>query len=448
MTRGGCLASLTLFAALLMGCSGAEPPSVAPAYRSTNADYLLSPLDGYVFAVPAQTASRLADGFGLLLRGDIAEARALADELIRQDPLLHPAHVLRAQSGLEDGMSRAAMEILIPIVEAFPEYRAARLALGRSAELAGDDVTAYGSFALLQDEMGIAARKALELRDSALMTLQGRVVDEVGRLRFDLAEENLLFLDAWAPDSEITLSARLTLADAEGDSERALEAIRALVGLRPDDLELYERRAALEVEVGDPRTGMTIFRELAEASPEDRELADLVAWSEFRWRVAMMPSDVQELVDKRELTRADQAVLLYWLFPEIRYGRGQSGRIATDILDHPEREKIVRVLNLGLMHVDPSLHRFEPTRPLSRQQALESLLELLMRGDTTLACTGNLSINPRPTIAAICSAAAGCRLIATAADCQPRSTVSGGVALEMIRRTQEALESTQVLAAD
>ena len=123
-------------------------------------------------------------------------------------------------------------------------------------------------------------------------------------------------------------------------------------------------------------------------------------------------------------------------------------RIASDILDHPERDKIARVLNLGLMEVDPSLHRFEPDRLLTRLEALRSLLELVMRAESALACTAELAINPHPSRGAICSAAAGCRLIGDAADCLPKGTVAGTVVLEMIRRTQEAVEPTESAVAE
>ena len=137
-----------------------------------------------------------------------------------------------------------------------------------------------------------------------------------------------------------------------------------------------------------------------------------------------------------QIARADFAVLLYWLAPAVRYGRPATAQIATDVLDDPRREEIVRVINLGLMAVDPSVHRFAPDAPLGRDDALAALLRLLSgaAGGPGASCAEGIAASPRLAGDLLCAAAARCRLIASAADCLPRATLSGGEALELIRR--------------
>ncbi|MEZ5314479.1 MAG: hypothetical protein R2862_13035 [Thermoanaerobaculia bacterium] len=50
-----------------------------------------------------------------------------------------------------------------------------------------------------------------------------------------------------------------------------------------------------------------------------------------------------------------------------------------DVLDHPAREEIVRIVNLGVMAVDESLHRFVPEATLRRSEAVASLVRLLRK---------------------------------------------------------------------
>jgi hypothetical protein len=46
--------------------------------------------------------------------------------------------------------------------------------------------------------------------------------------------------------------------------------------------------------------------------------------------------------------------------PQIRTARPGAAQIASDIVDHPSRDEIARVANLGLMSIDETLHRFSP----------------------------------------------------------------------------------------
>ena len=213
------------------------------------------------------------------------------------------------------------------------------------------------------------------------------------------------------------------------------EAGGRLAERRAEDRELLERWLDLELEVGDARQGLELAERLARRYPQDPALAEKLAFAKFRFRLGVLPERVQELAGRVELERGDQALLLFWLFPQVRYGEAGRPRIATDILDDPRREEIARVVNLGLMDVDESLHRFYPEQSLERRSLLRSLLRLLAQAEPPADCARDLA--PRPSQEAICAAAERCRLIPSVADCLPEATVSGREALGYVQRALE-----------
>jgi hypothetical protein len=136
-----------------------------------------------------------------------------------------------------------------------------------------------------------------------------------------------------------------------------------------------------------------------------------------------------------ELDRGGFAVLVYWLVPQVRYGRGGTARIASDILDDPRREEIARVINLGLLDVDPTVHRFYPNTPLRRSRGLRALARQL--GSSGAECAAGVAADPGPEES--CSVAVRCGLVAAAAECAATDGLSGSEALEMLRRVVDLL---------
>ena len=150
---------------------------------------------------------------------------------------------------------------------------------------------------------------------------------------------------------------------------------------------------------GDPGAGLKIVQDLAARNPGDPDLARSLEAAKFRWRLSQLPKDVQGVASKPELNKGDLSVLLYWLAPQVRNSRPTAGRIATDVLDHPHREEIVRVVNLGLMEVDPTQHRFYPGSPVRRGQALRVVLRTLARfGAGLLRAAAPTAATPAPRL--------------------------------------------------
>jgi len=244
------------------------------------------------------------------------------------------------------------------------------------------------------------------------------------------AERDLALLRAWGPGELPTLEGARALAVARGDARAELEAVKGLAARQPADRALLERRADLELQVGDPGTGLKLIQDIADRHPGDAELQEKLRLAKFRWRLSLLPADVRALAAKPELSRADLTVLLFWLVPEVRYAKATAGRIATDILDHPHREEIAHVVNLGLMDVDANLHRFSPEAPMRRGAALRSLARLL----TAFGKPGGCAESAGGAAAPPCELAAQCGLVEDADACQAGEPLSGADAVEWIRR--------------
>jgi hypothetical protein len=215
-----------------------------------------------------------------------------------------------------------------------------------------------------------------------------------------------------------------------------LAAVTELSSRLPRDRDLLERRAELELTVGDPSAGLKIVQDLAARNPRDPILAEKLEAAKFRWRLTQLPHGVQEVAAKPELDKADFAVLLYWLVPDVRNSRPSAGRIATDVLENPHQEEIVRVVNLGLMEIDPTLHRFSPAATIRRGPGLRVVLRMLARFGAA-SCAGDGAGSPD-----VCEPALSCRLISTGEECQSSVPLSGEDAIEILRRSLKLLGSS------
>jgi hypothetical protein len=447
LPRLGWVLSLLL---LLGACSSSgprQPPAPVDPGRAVGAAdgaYLLAPWEGYDRTLAPETERALLEGRDALARrgrAGVDTARAAADEALAVDDGLPPALVLAAQADLVAGDARAALDRLEPVLAAQPGYTAAALVAGRAAEELTDVVTAYERFRAVAERNDVAARRAGELEGRAVEVVSRRVGEDLQRSRLGDAEKRVAKLEAWAPDLPVTLLARADLAAAQGNRSRELEAVRRLVALgdlgdgAEDDRALLRRQAMLELEVGDTATGLELSEELAERFPDDPALADQLAFARFRFRMNLLPEKVQAVAGKPSLERGDQALLLYWLFPQVRHARGDRPRIATDILDDPRRDEIARVLNLRLMDVDEDLHRFSPRMPTTRGRLLSSVTRVLRRGEPAPACVRDLPARPTPD--AVCAASARCGLVPSPADCLAEGPVSGRDAVAVIQRALE-----------
>lgn len=441
--------SVLLPLALALGACGSGAATPAPArpsapppqqpFATGEQAYLVDPLTGYPRDVEPERAERLREAHRALLSNSERDAAVeAAAGMLESDPAFHPAQVLLGQVELGEGEPAKVVARLLPVSDEMPQYIAAQLLLGRAAELTGDLPLAYAAFREVAARNPRAFQRVGELHPRAVEIVSNRLDEAVRQGQLDEADKQLALLRSWAPSEVRTLEGARSLAVAREDRRAELAAVKQLAALRPNERSLIERRAELELAVGDPSAGLQIIQTLAQQSPNDPALAEKLAAAKFRWRVSLLPRDVQEVAAKTDLDKADLAVLLYWMVPNVRYGRSGTGRIATDILDHPQQEEIVRVVNLGLMDVDQTLHRFSPGAPARRSTVLRSLVLVLSRFGKGVSCLGAAG-KGYPSGSAVCQAASSCGLIPPEDECRPSAAVAGGEAVELIRRTLEHL---------
>ncbi len=400
--------------------------------------YLLDPLEGYGQEIDPDRAERIRGAHRALLdASDVEAAREAAAELLEVDPALAPAQVLAAQADFVEDRFREVVTRLVPIGDQTPGYLASQLLLGRAAEALGDIPLAYAALRAIATRSPLALQRLGELHPRAVEILSRRLQEALRTGNLDEAQKHLSLLQSWAPSEVVTLEGARALAVARSDQAAELAAVQALAARQPEDRKLLVRRVELEMAVGDPSAGLQIAQDLAKQNPRDPEAARLLEAARFRWRLSMLPQAVQQVAAKPDLDKADFAVLLYWLLPNVRYARPSAGRIATDVLDHPHQEEIVRVVNLGLMDVDSTLHRFSPGATLRRGAALRVLSRTLSSFGKDLACLGD--VRPQGAQSSVCSGAAACGLLLEGEECRPGDALSGADAVELIRRTLKLL---------
>lgn len=431
--------------ALLVACAGPRPEAPAPAPPKRDDPFLIAPTEGYPLTAVGELAERVDSAHARLREGlELSGIEAAAADLLAEDSGFHPAMVLLAQVDAARHENEAALERLRPIVDELPSYVAARLLLGRAAELAGDLPTALDAFALLAEGgQDLAARRVEEIRPRALEIGLNRLRDEVERGRVEAAEEHLVWLETQVPDSLQALEGARLIAIASDDPLAELAAVRRLAEAT-GELDVRERAAELELEIGDVRAGLDQLTELEREYPEEARVAELLELAKFLWRLQLLPQEAQDIGRKVELDRTDLAVLLYWLVPEVRHSQVTNPPIAADILDHPQHKVILRVLNLGLMEMDETLHRFEPEAPATRAVVLRALVGLLAGGERPLAClSGMEALELDRSWRSLCQHSARCQLIPEEADCRPSATVAGSEVLDLFRRTLDLLGSRE-----
>jgi len=430
------LRTATLFVpvSLLAACATAPAPApvgrVAPELRPFLPDPARLPGGG-------AEADRAAALHARLLRGEdpatlLSEAESIAAGASRGAAL----RLFVAEAALVAGDAARSLAEASALVEesAIPE---AELVAGRAAESVGDPVAAVAHYRAAAAADPIAAERRDRLEPEAVSELRRRIEEALAQRRLETARAELRTLATWRAGERETWQLAARVAQAAGDRPGELDARRTVAAKGEEALEDRLRRGALEVEVGDAATGLALLEALAASRPDDSAARAEWMRARFSFRLANAPESVRFAAVSNQLTRSDFALLLYWLVPEVRSSRGGVPRIATDVLDHPAREEIVRVANLGLLRVDEELHLFEPERPLRRLEAFRALARV---------ATGSLGEDARPAAAGeavVCARAAEAGWIPEPAECLPYAAVSGAEALAWIRSAVEPAQEAE-----
>ncbi len=404
------------------------------ALDAADRPYVIDPMEGYTREADPQLRDRLERAWhGLVDAGDTEGALRASAELLQASPDFFPAQVLAAQVDFAAGENTHVVTRLLPVGDTLPTYTASQLLIGRAAERLGDVALAYSAYRAVAARSSLALKRAGELHPRAMEIVSHRLDESLKAQKVDEAQKQLSLLQSWGPSETITLEAARKVALARGDRAAELAAVKEIAARSSGDRALLERRAELELEVGDPSAGLKIVQDLAARDPKDPEMARKLESAKFRWRLSQLPRDIQDIAAKPELNKGDLAVLLYWLVPQVRNSLPTNGRIATDVLENPHREEIVRVVNLGLMDVDATQHRFYPGSPLRRGPALRVVVRTLARFGAGACANGNAEGGD------ICAVSSSCGLLVSGEDCDATAPLSGAAGVETLRRSLKLL---------
>ncbi len=428
-SRPALLGSL-LFA--LVSCTTA--PASKPA-RGVAAELLPFLTDPTPFGLGSASPEAL-DLYRRLLGGeDPVALSARAREIAARPGAAPGARVLLAEAELVAGRSGEARDAIAALPLAVREATPVRLLEARAAEGAGDWIGAAEGYRGAAGESATARSRLAAVDGRATAALRERIESAIAERRFDEALVDADRLALWHPGSEAALEATWRAARGAGNVTRELSAVRALAAAHPDRVDLTRRRGVLEVEAGDAALGVGLLQGLADRAPGDAGIAAELQRAKFLFRLSNAPEEVRHAARSPQLTRAEFARLLYWLVPEVRTARGGVARIATDILDDPARDEIVRVANLGLLEVDETLHLFEPGRALRRTEAFRALGRIA--GERP---AGSCASAARQAELSPCALAVECGWIPEPAACLPLGPVTGAEATEWIREAAEPAE--------
>ncbi len=341
--------------------------------------------------------------------------------------------LVTAQAALVRGQPRECLDRLK--AQAPEEAPAWKLLEARCLEGVGAWIEAAEAYRQLRN---LPAGEAgfVRVGTQASKLLEARAEDSLRNGDLEGAERAIRQLRDLRRNHLRTLQLELELMQRRGDSSRELALLRAWPPSEklPRDLEL--RWADLELDLGQPSQGLEIYRRLLQQEPSNPDLIAALPWAELRWRLANAPREVRTLLEKPRWTRADLARFLYWGFARVRSELVQTGKIAVDILDHPAREELIRILNLELIPIDPVLRTFEPFRPAKKVDLLRALARLVRRvGQGTCRVNGEGRDQESPCVVAV-----RCGWVPTLEACGPDESLGGSSAAEILRRAVATLE--------
>jgi tetratricopeptide (TPR) repeat protein len=341
----------------------------------------------------------IARGWQALLGGDAARAES---EFRRASSSSKPASKRAAAIGTVESLvlSRrsadavASCEALLAEAEpTAPLLSACGEARARTADPAGAVELYDRAVAAAPNLAGLASR-AEELRGTAADALLDEALRSAQDGRRDEARLQVARAVAWSPASAPVLVRAGDVECEAGDRERALEYYLDAMAIGGVDPAVEERAGDLALQLADYGTAVSIFDGLAVRDPQ---FAERAAEARLAFRVANWPDAEREAARSRRLSRSGAALLVWWVFPEVREARVESaGVVATDVLERRDSRIMMRAVSLGLLDVDPDTHRARPDAPLTRTAAARMMLLLASRLGGTSPMPGCFQGVPDP----------------------------------------------------
>jgi tetratricopeptide (TPR) repeat protein len=279
---------------------------------------------------------RLGLVYADLLTSRYGPARALLEPLVRENPAYEPAAEALADLDEAEGRSREALE----------GYRALLVRRPSDPRLAEREATVRQS---LVERGSAEAEAALATRD------------------LSAARRAALFLVEIDPASPAGYRSLARAAEADGSLEDAWAAASKARRLDPADDDWSKATAVLAMKTGRYAEAVALYREVVRREPG---VAASLDEARFQFQVQNLPEVARRAAVSPRVTRAQFAVLAWWLVPEVREARvPAAAEVAVDAVDRAESQALVRAIALGLFAVARETHRVGADQPISRVEA-------------------------------------------------------------------------------
>ncbi|MFN2386551.1 MAG: tetratricopeptide repeat protein [Thermoanaerobaculia bacterium] len=357
---------LFLFALLAAGCASA-PRSVSERDR-----FPLDPREQ--LAGPFEEG--VARGWDALLAGDLSGAE---EEFARAEagPGAVAARIGLIETWVLDGRADRAVSACVDALRTGEPSGPLLVACGEAYAAKSDPIEALRLYdqalARLPGRDGVRAR-AEELRKTAREGHVAAAREEMGRESWDAARERASLAMAADPkDPELRVLAA-EIEQGAGNRDQALIHYREAFEMGSARPDVEEKIAQMAMESGDHALAVTLFDELAR---RDERFAERAEEARTAFRVSNWPAPEREAARAARLTRAEAAILVWWMVPEVREARVSSSVIASDVVSRRDSRAVTRSLALGFLDVDPVTHRANPNSPITVTATARFLLRLL-----------------------------------------------------------------------
>ena len=257
-----------------------------------------------------------------------------------------------------------------PVDPSSPEVRAAALATRAEGEAAEgrlrDALDGYREAARLMPEDERYRDRVAQLRAEFVASLRDEAESALQRGNLPSARRAALALVEADPDSPAGYHVLASAAETEGKLEDAFAAARTAHDRAPADTALTEALAALAMKTARFAEAEALYGDLARSDPA---MAEMQEAARLEFQIQNLPPNARKAVAAPRVTRAQLATLLVTLVPEVATARVPPGaEVATDILDRPERNALVKAIALGFFSVSRETHHVGADVPVSRSE--------------------------------------------------------------------------------
>jgi tetratricopeptide (TPR) repeat protein len=438
-----------IFVALVMMAAACAPKMVPlPTVSSPRFPDFIAPV------VPAEFAGTLVAenqtrGWTFLQVGDLRNAEREFTLALRTTPDFYPAEIGLGYVELADRNPKAALEHFDRALErraddasALVGRGEANLALDREAEA----LAAFEAASAAEPTLTEIARRAevLEFRIAEQRVADARAAAAAGRVDDAIREYTTAI--ASSPGSSFLYRELAGVERQRGESASALAHFRTAVELDPSDAGSLTGIGELLEAAGDFDGAATAYTgALAiEQTPALQAKLDAVR---ARAALAQLPVQYREIDATPEITRGELAALIgVRLAPLLQPDRLADVEPITDVRDDWAASWILTVAHAGVMEPFAN-HAFQPqtvVRRIDLAQAVERLLSRIAPLKPAAARAWESTQWPFTDLApghlaypaASTSVAAGVLVTGADGSFQPSSVVTGGEAVEAIRRLE------------